>query len=456
MGCHGEAGFRPGGEPAMIIRTRCVSLGLLGFLVLLAAARTGAAQTQDDVRKALVAGAYDRAVSLALNVLRVNPADDEVRFLLARAYAYSGRRDEAASILRELLAAHPDDADLLVFKGRLLSWNSDLEGAEAAFRRALELRPRSADALAGLADLAAWRGDGDTSLAYCRRALDLDANHAGALFRTGSVLMWRGDYGRARGYLARAAELEPLNKDFARALAAAAPVFARKTEIWLSGRNEHWSDGRADYRDLGLSGLFSLFGDRARIVVKAERLWRADAADNRAGLEIYPQLWKGAYGYVDISLAPKADFAARSSFHFEIYQSVLKKLELSAGARRMSFATGGVTVLAGSAAVYAGAWYPSFRVHWADSGTRSDFTWMAGLRRYLTGANYLWFTAGRGSRSMETAAAEEILTGPAWFGEAGFDLYVLRDIKLRGYVSRRQEKEGPSSTAIALVAGYRF
>ena len=440
----------------MIIRKRSMSLTVLGLLVMLASARTVPAQTQDEVRQALVAGAYDRAILLALDVLRSHPSDDEVRFLLARAYAYSGRRDEAASVLGELLDAHPADADLLVFKGRLLCWDNDLDGAEAAFRRALEIRPRSADALAGLADLAAWRGDADTAFAYCRRALDLDANHAGALFRTGLLLRQRGDYGRARGYLARAAELEPLNKDFARALAAAAPVFARKTEIWLSGRNEHWSDGREDYSDLGLSGLFSLFGNRTRLVVKAERLWRAGAADDRAGLEFYPQLWKGAYGYVDISLAPKAAFAARSSFHLEIYQSVLKKLELSVGARRMSFATGAVTVLAGSAAVYAGAWYPNIRVHWADLGPRSDLTWMAGLRRYLSDTSFLWLTAGRGSRSMETAAAEEILTGPAWFGEGGFDFTILRDIKLRGYVSRRKESGGPSSTAVSLVAGYRF
>jgi YaiO family outer membrane protein len=427
------------------------ALGLLG-----AVAAAGQAQSRDEVRQALVSGAPDKAIALALDVLRGDPSNAEVRFLLARAYAYSRRLDEAEAVLGELLAAHPADADLLVFKGRLLCWRNDLEGAERTFRRALELQPRSADALAGLADLASWRGDYDASLVYCRRALDLDANHAGALFRTGTILRRRGDYGRARGYLARAAELEPLNEDFARALAGAAPVFARKTEVWLSGRNEHWSDGRADYNDLGLSGLFSLLHDRARIVVKAERLWRSGTSDDRAGLEIYPQLWKGAYGYLEIDLAPKAVVVPSSSFHLEVYQSVLKKLEFSLGARRMSTPTSGVTVLAGSAAVYAGPWYPNARVHWADTVAGTEFTWMAGLRRYLADASYLWATVGHGSRSMETASAEEILERPAWFVEAGFDLNILRDIRLRGYVSRRKETGGPSSTALALVTGYRF
>lgn len=440
----------------MSARLRVPFPAALIVTVMMTLIGTARAQEHADVRQALVSGAYDRAISLALGVLRSEPANDEVRFLLARAYAYSGRLDEAEAVLGQVLAAHPADTDLLVFKGRLLCRRNDLDGAERMFRRALELQPRSADALAGLADLASWRGDTDASLVYCRRALDLDANHAGALFRTGVVLLGRGDYGRARGYLARAVELEPQNKDFARVLAAAAPVYARKTEVWLSGRNEHWNDGRADSNDLGLSGLFSLFRDRARVVVKAERLWRSGGSDDRGGLEIYPQLWKGAYAYLDLSLAPKAAYAPSSSFHLEVYQSVLKRLEFSLGARRMAFPTGRVTVLAGSAALYTGAWYPHMRVHWADTVAGTQFTWMAGLRRYLADASFLWATVGHGSRSLDTASAEEILERPAWFGEIGFDAYVLKGIKLRGYVSRRKETGGPSSTALALTTGYRF
>ena len=414
------------------------------------------AQGRDEVRQALVAGAYDRAIALALDALRGDPADAEVRFLLARAYAYSGRRDDAEALLDRLLVEHPADADLLVFKARLLSWREDLDGAERTFERALELQPRSADALAGLADLASWRGDYDAAMVYGRQALDLDANHAGALFRIGSVLLWRGDYGRARGYLARAAELEPLNRDFARALAAAVPVYARRTEVWLTGRNEHWSDGRSDYTDLGISALFSVLGDRARLVVNAEKLWRGDASDDRFSLQAYPQLWKGAYGFIDIGVAPNAAFVPGSSARLEICQSIMNRIEVSLGGGRLDLTGAGATVLGGSAAAYLGAWYPNLRVQWSDAGTGTEFSWSAGLRRFLAGASYLWATAGRGTRTFEAGSVDEILAGPAWFVEAGFDVYVLRDIKLRGCVSRRSESGGPSSTALTVVTGYRF
>ena len=429
---------------------------LVAVTLLVAATGTARTQTRDDVRQALLAGDHEKAISLALDALRSDPDNAEIRFLLARGYAYAGRQDEAEAVLGELLSEHPADADLLVFKARLLCWRKDLAGAERTFERAFWLQPHSADALAGLADLASWRGDYDASLVYCRRALDLDANHAGALFRVGSVLLWQGDYGQARGYLARAAELEPLNKDYSRALKAAAPVFARKTEIWLTGRNEHWSDGRADYSDLGLSALFSVFHDRARLVVKAERLRRAGASDDRIGLEAYPQLWKGAYGYIDLSFAPNAAAVPESSVHLEIYQAIMRRYEVSLGARRMSFAGIGVAVLAGSAAAYWGPWYPNVRFQLADIGTRTGLSWMAGLRRYLADASYLWVNAGRGARSFETGSAEEVLARAAWFAEAGLDLAVWHSIRLRSYISRRKETDGPSSTAVALVAGYRF
>ena len=416
----------------------------------------GFAQGRDEVRRAIEAGAHEKAISLALEALRENPSDAELRFLLARAYAYSGRWDEAEETIGRLLAEHPADSDLLVFKARLLCWRKDFAGAESVFRRALELTPRSADALAGLADLASWRGEYDASLVYCRQALDLDPNHAGALFRIGTVFLWQGNYGQARAYLARAVELEPRNEDFARALRNASPLFARRTEVWLAGRNESFSDGRSDYSDLGMSVLFSLFQDRSKFLIKVNRAWRAGGRDDQLGLEAYPHLWKGAYAYADLNLSPKADFAPSSSFHLEIYQSLFTRFEVSLGARRMNFPGGGVSIYGGSAAGYWGPWYANVRILYADIGTGSEFTWLANLRRYFSGDSFVWAGLGRGSRSFEAGSIEDILAGPSWFAELGCDIYLFRNVKLRGYLARRKESGGPSSTALSLVAGYRF
>jgi YaiO family outer membrane protein len=425
------------------------------MLTVVPAAR---AQSRDEVRQALYAGSYDKAIAVAKQALQADPGNAEIQFLLARAYGYSGRWDEAEALLGELLARYPADADILVFRARLFLYRKDTAGAERTFQRALEVQPRSADALAGLADLAAWRGEYDAALVYARRALDLDANHAQALFRVGTVLLWRGDYGRARGYLARAAELEPLNRDFTRALAAAVPVYARRTEVWVGGRDEHWSDGRSDYRDLGFSALFSVLGDRARLVVNADRIWRAGGHDDRLSLQAYPQLWKGAYAYLDLAAAPGADMIPGSSGHLEIYQSFLKRFEASFGGGWIKAAgLDGVAVLDATAAAYLGPWYPNLKVQWSDAGAAgAELSWTAGLRRFLSDSGYLWASVGRGQRTFEAGSVEEILAGPAWLFEAGADLYVFKNIKLRGSVTRRSAAAGPSSTTLALVTGYRF
>ena len=71
------------------LRTRAAA-----FLVVLVLAVPGAgrAQGRGDIRQALVAGDHERAIALALDALRGDPGNAEIRFLLARAYAYTGDR----------------------------------------------------------------------------------------------------------------------------------------------------------------------------------------------------------------------------------------------------------------------------------------------------------------------------------------------------------------------------
>ena len=53
--------------------------------VLIASASAGWAQSRDGVREALLSGSPDKAIGLALEALRADPSNVEIRFLLARA-----------------------------------------------------------------------------------------------------------------------------------------------------------------------------------------------------------------------------------------------------------------------------------------------------------------------------------------------------------------------------------
>ena len=212
------------------------------------------------IRQALFAGAYDKAIALALEALR-RPIRRTSRSVSSSPgpTPIPGGWDEAEALLAELLSPIPGRRG----PSRLQGPAPLLAQGPRRGRTDFPAGPRSSSR-ARPTPWPAWptwpRGEANTtpSLVYCRRALDLDANHAGALFRIGTVLLWQGDYGRARGYLARAVELEPQNKDFARALAAAVPVFARRTEVWLTGGTSTGATAGPITRTSGMSALFSV------------------------------------------------------------------------------------------------------------------------------------------------------------------------------------------------------
>ena len=429
--------------------------------VFLSALAVSAVMAQEDrkserVRRALDSKEFETAVSLCVEGLRENPEDFDLRFLLARSYAYGGRWDEAEATLDHLLAEDPDNGDLVLFKARILGWRKKYTEAEAGFRRVLDRDPGNGEALAGLADLYSWQGDWNKAMVTCRHALAADPQNAAVNFRMGTIHLRRGEQGEARIFFRRAAGIDPLNAEYVRA-AKNVPLFsAGRLEFRLAGRNESWSDGRPDYSDLEAAFKFGVFDDRAQVILKAARAWRFGGHDDRFGIEAYPHLWKGAYGYFDLNLSPAGGFSPNSSFHAEVFQSVLSGLEVSFGARRMTFGSGGVSMLAGSLGAYWGRYYSSLRTFVAFGDGETEFTWIAGLRRYFGRASFAWASAGHGSRSFEAVSIGDLLGERSWLCEAGADITVLRHVRLQGYLALRRESTGLTSTALSLLAGYRW
>jgi YaiO family outer membrane protein len=237
---------------------------------------------------------------------------------------------------------------------------------------------------------------------------------------------------------------------------ASAQADPPRTEFWLAGRNESFNDGRSDYSDLEAVFKFGIFDDRTQLILKAARAWRFGGHDDRFGIEAYPHLWKGAYGYVDLLLSPAGGFSPNSSLHLEIYQSLLTRLEVSLGARRMSFESGGVTMLVGSLGAYWGRFLPSLRIFMAFGDGETSFTWIAALRRYFGRASFAWAGLGHGSRSVEAVSIGDLLGERSWLAEVGADVAFLRHLRLQGILTLRRESTGLSSAAFSLIAGYRW
>ena len=184
--------------------------------------------------------------------------------------------------------------------------------------------------------------------------------------------------------------------------------------------------------------------------------WRFGGHDDRFGLEAYPRLWKGAYAYVDLNISPGGGFSPNLSIHGEVFQSVLPWLEISLGARRMAFESEGVTMLAGSLGAYWGRFYPTLRTFVTFGGGGTEFTWLAGLRRYLGRTSFAWAGLGHGARALEGISIGDVLGERSWLAELGADVTLLRHVRLRAVLSLRRESTGLASTVFSAVAGYRW
>ncbi len=413
-------------------------------------------QRPERIRRAIDSGEFDAAAALCLEGLRAKPGDPELRFLLARSQAFAGRWDEAEETLGLLLEEYPENTDFVLFEARIQGWKKNYGLAEAGFLKVLETNPGNGEALVGLADLHAWRGDWDSALGVCRRALAADSGNAAVLFRMGTIHLRRGEIGEARAFFRKAVESEPSNEEYARAANEASLSSPGRTEFWLAARTEGFNDGRTGYSDLEAAFKLGVFDDRAQVILKAARAWRFGGHDDRFGIEAYPRLWKGAYGYVDLIFSPGGGFSPHSSLHGELFQSALPWLEVSLGARRMAFEGGAVTMLAGSVGAYWGRLYPSVRTFVTFGAGATEFTWIASLRRYFGGTGYAWAGLGHGARSLEGVSIDDVLGERSWLTELGADVTVLKHVRLRAVLTLRRESTGLSSTALAAVAGYRW
>lgn len=125
-------------------------------------------------------------------------------------------------------------------------------------------------------------------------------------------------------------------------------------------------------------------------------------------VDAYPRISPRFYGYLNAGWSPSEIFP-ELRLGAELYANAGGGIELSAGARRLEFATRGVTILTGSVGRYAGNYYFSARPYVTprDEGTSYSGTLLA--RRYFSGADsYATFTVGAGTAPTEGAQEFEL------------------------------------------------
>lgn len=417
---------------------------------------SGQSETLEKARVAFSLRDYAAAIRLCDAGLSVSPEDYELGFLRARALAYSGDHDRAAVETGRLLTLFPGNADILLLKARVDTWRGRTFDAEAAYNIVLRSNPRDIDALCGLAALALRRGDMNRAAALVSRAVE-------AAPAAASVLYWKGRAEEASGLLEAARKsflaaqaVNPLDSDIAAALNRVAVRHSAGTEIrYRFGLDDYGSQQTAFFRH-ELAVQFETPRGLGPAVFKLARTERFGHTDVRFGVELYPRLWRGAYGSIDLGFSPAAVSFARNSFRFEVFQRVLGAGEISAGYWGMNFPGRRVSIVLGSAAAYFGPYYGVFRAYYDTLAPDRRVSWVCQLRGYFSGSSFISVGYGRGERLSGERTAEDLLIERSQAITAGATVYVFRHVRLELSLARVRDASGLRLDSIEAATGYRW
>lgn len=428
----------------------------IGLICLSAKIAAEEIDAKEKAIQALKSEDYMTAIDICRNELASDPNNYDFGFILSRAYAYSRQWDQALEVLTQMLARYPDNGDLILQQSRILGWKGHYDEADAGFRAVLDKDPENKEALIGRAEIASWKNDfGDAREKY-RQALRLEPDDPDIHFRIGRIYLWEGNYSEARRYFGNACELAPDNIEYGRALKDARPELKNDYELRVQYQNEAFSDGRGSYT--GQQAVFSIkisprFGS---LHLKYDRTRRFGEPDAQFGIELYPHLWRKAYGYIDFSLSPDAIHYPRTSYVLEIYQSLLRASEISLGYRRMNFASQSVSIYLGSLGYYLGSFYPFFRWYYTPEDNGHNFSWTVNVRKYFTKDSYLSLGYGQGSRPFDIITIEDMLVLESRIFLAEWNWFLWKRIRLQVQFAHRNEKDGPTRNAVFVSTGYRW
>ncbi|HKI35292.1 MAG TPA: tetratricopeptide repeat protein [Gemmataceae bacterium] len=151
----------------------------------------------------------DEAVVHVCQALELSPREPMGHFALGNVLLKLGRFAEGELAFRRCLGLQPEHAEALGNLGYSLAELGRHEEARAAYEQALRLRPDCAEIHYNLGNLLRGRYDLDGAVACYRRALELRPDYAQAHVNLGVALAARGELEAAADSLRRAVALRP-------------------------------------------------------------------------------------------------------------------------------------------------------------------------------------------------------------------------------------------------------
>ena len=261
---------------------------------------------------------------LFLSLLLLLPGYAQVDDILtqARALSSSDHPQQAIALLNEHLKESPDDVDARLLLGLICSWNKRYDEGRSALALVLKTHPDYKDAVLGLINLELWSGNPGRAAELAQNAL---ASHP-------EDPDYQAELAKAKADLAESRVILPSTHGNA-STKSDEPNWetgVAESTIFYSDKRSSWHETAVDIsRNFTVGWVTATF---------SHANWFGEGS-NLIDLQSYPRIRPGTYGFVDVAFSPDATLYAHHRFGGEIFQSLPKGFEASAGFRYMRFSS---------------------------------------------------------------------------------------------------------------------
>jgi YaiO family outer membrane protein len=324
----------------------------------------------------------------------------------ARALAYSGKhnREPAIALLKQHLAQQPDDSEAQVLYGIVLSWEGRYDESREQLANVLEKRPEHGDALPALINVELWSDHPDRAEQLALLVLAKRPDDIRFLLMHARALRNQNREREALRVLDRVLMLDPRNGEAKRMRRALSAI--GKWETSLSHNYAWFSDGRDPQHETSFSlRRATPAGSLTGTISRADRF---SLVSYQTELDFYPHFRSGTYGYLNVGYSADANLYPTYRLGGDLFQSLGKGYEVSAGYRRLQFSSG-INILTFALAKYRGNWLFTARAFLTPGGPGTSRTGVFSARRFFGGEGRHDYLEVRYSRGLSPAIARTLV-----------------------------------------------
>ena len=267
-----------------------------------------------------------------------------------------------------------------------------------------------------LARTASAEGRRSEALTMLERHLTQSPEDVDARLVYGLVLSWEGRYDEARRELQLVLSQAPGYEDARVALTNVEGLIRQRltaARAWTASvgySHDRFSDGRDAWHEQSVSLARST--PIGSIGVRGTRAARFSLTDEQVDVEFYPAFRDGTYAYVGFGMAPDGVLYPHRRGAFDLYQSLGRGFEVSAGYRRLEFED--LThIYVATLTKYIGTWMASGRVYHVPGRGPVDpsSSYHGVIRRYFgaDGTSFAGFGVGHGLSREEVRSVGDVV-----------------------------------------------